>query len=243
MGWLTSGSCRQMAVIGASGGIGAAFVEHLAGAGHEVWSLSRRRPEWLGTSMNWQAIDLEDEDTIAKAAASISGELDLVIVAAGILSDGDGLKPEKTWRHLDAAAMARVYAINTIGPALCAKHFLPKLPRQRPSVFAALSARVGSIEDNGLGGWHSYRASKAALNMLLKTCSIELRIRCPKAACIGLHPGTVDTGLSKPFQDNVKPNKLFGSDYAVSRMVEVIDRTGSEHTGQIFDYSGDRIPY
>jgi NAD(P)-dependent dehydrogenase (short-subunit alcohol dehydrogenase family) len=131
-----------------------------------------------------------------------------VIVASGVLTLSDGSGPERTLRRLDAGAMAEVLQINLIGPAMIAKHILPLLPRDKRSVFAALSARVGSITDNGLGGWHSYRASKAGLNMLLKNFAIEMARTHPKAVIAGLHPGTVDTELSRPFQSGLAEGQL-----------------------------------
>ena len=133
-----------------------------------------------------------------------------MLIASGVLHDAAaGIAPEKSWRALDAAAMARVFAVNTIGPSLIAKHFLPLLARDRRVIFAALSARVGSISDNRAGGWHAYRASKAALNMMIKGLAIELARRNPAALCVGLHPGTVDSPLSAPFQRNVPAAELF----------------------------------
>jgi NAD(P)-dependent dehydrogenase (short-subunit alcohol dehydrogenase family) len=197
------------------------------------------------SKVRYQRLDLEDEATIARAAASVRAEvdaLDLVFVASGILHDDHGLRPEKTWRALDGAALERAYRINAVGPALVAKHFLPLLARDRKSVFAALSARVGSISDNRLGGWHAYRASKAALNMLLRTFAIELARRNPRAVCVGLHPGTVNTALSAPFQANVPEAKLFTPDFAAARLVEVIERLEPEDSGSVFGWDNIRIP-
>jgi NAD(P)-dependent dehydrogenase (short-subunit alcohol dehydrogenase family) len=169
----------NVAVIGASGGIGRALTTGLAGSSSDARIMATSRsgvvPECV--KVQPQRVDLEDEATIARAAVAASAvgrPVDLVIVASGILHDGDRLRPEKTWRALDGAALEQVYRVNAVGPALVAKHFLPLLARDRKSVFAVLSARVGSISDNQLGGWHSYRASKAALNMLLQTFAIEL---------------------------------------------------------------------
>ena len=197
-------------VIGASGGLGAALVEELANDSRfeRVLALSRTAVGDHDPRIARSRIDVTDEASIAAAAQNARelGEVRLVIVASGSLH-GDGVRPEKHWGELDGATLARVFAVNSIGPALVAKHFLP-LPRQGRSVFAAVSARVGSIEDNRLGGWYAYRASKAALNMLLRNFAIELARRAPEAVCIGLHPGTVDTRLSQPFQGNVAPGKL-----------------------------------
>ena len=155
-------------------------------------------------------LDLALEDTIAAAAARVAGTgpVALVIVATGLLHDG-GHQPEKTFKRLDPAFLAKTFQINAIGPALVAKHFLPLLPRRGRAVFAALSARVGSISDNELGGWYGYRASKAALNMLIRTAAIELARTHKEAICVGLHPGTVATGLSGPFQAGVPAQRLF----------------------------------
>ena len=202
----------KAAIIGSSGGIGAALCHYLQDhpAVESVVACSRRHDEQSNQKVVNVRLDLEDEGTVAEAAkviASTYPDLDLVIIATGILHHIDGLRPEKTWRTLDARNLERVFRINTIGPALIAKHFLPLLARNRKSVFAALSARVGSISDNQIGGWHAYRASKAALNMLIKNFAIELKRQNPQAIAVSLHPGTTDTALSKPFQANVAEGK------------------------------------
>jgi NAD(P)-dependent dehydrogenase (short-subunit alcohol dehydrogenase family) len=154
-----------------------------------------------------------------------------------------GPSPEKALRALDGAAMAELFAVNTIGPALIAKHFAPLLPRDRHGVFAALSARVGSIADNRLGGWHSYRASKAALNMLIVNLAIELRRTHPQAIVAALHPGTVDTGLSAPFQRGVAPEKLFDADRSAGYLLDVLNKLTVGDSGGLFAWDGARIPY
>ncbi len=138
--------------------------------------------------------------------------------------------------------MIRAFEINTIGPALIAKHVLPWLPRDRRAVFAALSARVGSIGDNRLGGWYSYRASKAALNQIIRTLSIELAAKHPLAICVGLHPGTVDTALSKPFQTGVPESKLTGPAIAAAHLLYVISRLTPQDSGKVFDWRGEAVP-
>ncbi len=184
-------------------------------------------------------IDIEDEASI-EAAFRDEGPFDLVFVATGVLH-GDGFQPEKTWRQIDAEAFARVFAINATGPALVAKHALPKLRDDAKSVFAALSARVGSISDNGFGGWHAYRASKAALIMLIKNFAIELARKNERAIAVGLHPGTVDTALSEPFQRNVAEGKLFTPDYSAERLLAVIDGLKAESSGRCFAWDGEEI--
>lgn len=226
---------HRAAVIGASGGIGAAIADRLEADGAEVIR--------LGRSGGDVKIDLEDESSIAEAAAKSgeSGPLDLVFVATGFLHE-EGSGPEKDWRHLDAENLARNFAINVTGPALVAKHFLPLLHDDRRGGFAALSARVGSISDNRLGGWYAYRASKAALNMMIRSLSIELARKKPEAFCVGLHPGTVDTRLSQPFQRNVPEGKLFTPDHSAARLLEVLGGLGPTDSGKCFAYDGEEIP-
>lgn len=235
-------------VIGASGGIGQAFVEQLDRCSNvqHILACSRSPAPTVCLKAQICPVDLEDEMTIEAAAEQASktlGELDLILVATGLLHDGDELGPEKTWRHLNPAALDRIFRINTIGPGLIAKHFLPHLARGRKTVFAALSARVGSITDNHLGGWYGYRASKAALNMLIRTLSIELARRCPKATCVGLHPGTVATDLSSPFRANLPAKQLFTPDQAVRHLLHVIDGLKPTDSGKLIAWDGQIIPY
>lgn len=213
-------------VIGASGGIGGALADGLEGAAGAVHRLSRA-----------DGFDLTDEASIAAAAARI-GPADLVISAAGLLHD-EGMAPEKSWSAFDPDAAARSFAVNATGPALAAKHFLPLMPKGRKAVFAALSARVGSIEDNRLGGWMSYRAAKAALNQMIRTLSIELARKRPEGLIVGLHPGTVDTSLSKPFQGK---RELFTPAVSAAHLLKVIDGLGPADSGGVFAWDGARIP-
>jgi NAD(P)-dependent dehydrogenase (short-subunit alcohol dehydrogenase family) len=191
------------------------------------------------------SINFDDEASIRLAAeeAASGGDIDIVVVATGILHRGSTLQPEKSLRDIDPAAMLDVFRTNTIGPALVAKHFLPRFRRNSKTVFAALSARVGSIGDNRLGGWMSYRASKSALNMIVKTLSIEHARRFPGAVVAGLHPGTVDTRLSAPFQRRVPDGKLFSPQQSVAYMLSVIDRLTPSDTGGFFAWDGTSIEY
>lgn len=237
-------NCRKAAIFGASGGIGAALADQLADSGVEVLAGSRsgRVPDRPGVTPF--AFDLEDEASVAAAVAGWSDDPpDLVIVATGVLTLDDGTGPERSYKHLDGAAMERVFRRNTIGPALIAKHVLPLFPRDARSVFAALSARVGSIGDNRIGGWHSYRASKAALNMLVRNFAIELGRTHKQAIAVSLHPGTVDTGLSQPFQANVPEGQLQSPEQAASHLLEVIAGLSPADSGQQFDWKGERIAF
>lgn len=238
-------------VCGASGGIGAALVRALAADPRvaHVYAAARR-PESLALGAPAARVTVlpcavTDEASIAAliAAATTAGPLHLVIVATGVLHDGEALQPEKSWRALDAAALAQAFAVNATGPALVAKHALGALARDGKSAFAALSARVGSIEDNRLGGWYAYRASKAALHMLIRTFAIELRQRHPRALCVALHPGTVDTALSKPFQGAVDPTKLFTPERSAEALLGVLDRLTPADSGRAWAWDGTPIPF
>lgn len=232
----------RSAVFGASGGIGRALVERLAAGPGTVYTLTRT-PERAPAGSIAVPVDILSEESVEAAARRCGeeGPLDLVIVATGMLHRDGAVAPEKSMRQLDAAVMAEVFAVNTIAPAIVAKHFLPLLSRDGKSVFAALSARVGSIADNRLGGWASYRASKAALNMLLKTLSIEQARTHPRSVVIGLHPGTVDTALSKPFQGNVPEGKLFSTERAAQHLLDVIKQIEPGDSGDVFAWDGRRI--
>jgi len=231
-------------IVGASGGIGGAFVRHLAGDPRcgEIHALSRSGNAPEGAKIRSAHMDFEDPASIPAALTPIAadGPVHLVIVASGILH-GEDFGPEKTWRHLDAASMAKLFAVNTTGPALVASALLDALPHEGKSVFAALSARVGSVSDNRLGGWHAYRASKAALNQIIRTCSIELARKRRDALIVGLHPGTVETGLSEPFRGNVPDGKLFTPDYSAGCLLKVIDTLTPKASGRCFDWQGEEV--
>jgi NAD(P)-dependent dehydrogenase (short-subunit alcohol dehydrogenase family) len=188
--------------------------------------------------------DMADEGSIASAARGMAESApDLIVVATGVLAFAGGGAPEKSLGAIDAGRMAAMFALNTIGPALIAKHMLPLLPRERRAVFAALSARVGSISDNRLGGWHSYRASKAALNMLVRDFAIELRRTHPQAVAVSVHPGTVDTPLSRPFQRNLAPGQLTSKAQAAAHVLAVLDGLTPTDSGGFFAWDGQRIPF
>ena len=226
-------------VIGASGGIGGAFEAALIEEGGfaTMHGFARSRG-------GVQHLDLLDEASIAAAAAHVANgpAPSLIVIATGLLLEG-ARGPEKTLRDLDPEWLAKVYAVNAIGPALVAKHFLPLMPKTGRTVFAALSARVGSIGDNRLGGWHGYRASKAALNMLIRNLAIEERRRNDRSIVVALHPGTVDTALSQPFQGNVPARQLFTPERAALQLLDVIEGLKVPDSGKLFDFEGNEVPF
>jgi NAD(P)-dependent dehydrogenase (short-subunit alcohol dehydrogenase family) len=231
---------RTAVVIGSSGGLGNALARGLVARGEfeRVIGFSRRLTPIEGAEVG--LIDLADAASI-KSAAELAGSADLVIVATGLLH-GPGLRPERSYRELDAEAMLDLYRINTIGPALVAQAFLPLLPKDRAATFAVLSARVGSISDNRLGGWHSYRASKAALNMLVRNFAIELARTHPRAICVSLHPGTVDTKLSRPFQRGVKPEALQSAEEAAAHLLSLLEALQPYQSGSCVAWDGQVVP-
>lgn len=244
----TFGKKLNVLVFGATGGIGQALTRNFAANQNidSIFAISRTPNESDRPNITPLQANIDNENDIirvAKTVQSIVSELHLVLVATGILHVGDDIKPEKTWRALNSDTMEAVFRVNAIGPSLVAKHFLPLLSQDRKSVFAALSARVGSIEDNRLGGWYAYRASKAALNMLIKTLSIELARHNPTALCVGLHPGTVDTQLSKPFQGSVSNKGLFSTELSSNHLLHVLNDLQPENSGQVFAWNGKPIPF
>ena len=186
-------------------------------------------------------IDITDEDSIWEAVSFIDGELDIVLIATGLLHGDDGLMPEKSLRDVSLERFEEVFRVNTIGPALAMKHFALLLPKDRRAVMAAISARVGSIGDNRLGGWYAYRASKAALNMVIKNAAIEIGRRYKQAVIIGLHPGTVETELSAPFRGNVSGDKLFTAEFAAEKLVGVMGDVSPSDSGKVFAWDGAEI--
>lgn len=218
-------------IIGATGGIGAALAAALESQGASVTRLGRRTTP---------ALDLLDEASIAAAAAATGPGLHLVIDATGFLHDAR-FSPEKSLRQIDPAHMAHSFAINATGPALLMKHFLPLLARDERAVFATLSARVGSIADNKIGGWTSYRAAKAALNQIMRNASIELARTHRGAICVSLHPGTVATPLSGPFAK--AGLEIQAPAQSAERLLAVITALTPADTGGFFDHKGEPIPF
>ena len=235
-------------VAGATGGVGRAIAEKLVSdpAYGRVVALSRRRPNGWPTDdrRDWFAVDILEETTLMAAADRLSriGPLTRIVVATGALHR-PGLAPEKSMRAVTLESLTALFALNAAGPALVAKHLLPLTPKAQPSLFAALSARVGSIGDNHLGGWYGYRASKAALNMLIRTLAIEHCRTRPLGVCVALHPGTDDTALSAPFQSGVPHGKLFTPAQSATALLAVMDRLGPDSNGSFFAWDGSLIPW
>jgi NAD(P)-dependent dehydrogenase (short-subunit alcohol dehydrogenase family) len=216
-------------VVGASGGIGSALASALVARGAAVTGLSR----------SGDGLDVTDEASVARVMGALDGAFDLVIVATGALEIGPH-RPEKTLRALDPAALALQFALNATGPALVLKHALRLMPRDRRAVFAALSARVGSIGDNGLGGWYSYRAAKAALNQLIHTAAIEVARSHPQAVVACLHPGTVETKFTEKYVGN---HPTVPPATAAANLLSVLDALTPAQSGGFFDWQGKAVPW
>lgn len=216
-------------VIGASGGIGAALLARLRATGDEVTGLSR----------SGDGLDLTDEASIARILAAQTGPYARIFITTGAL-ELNGVPPEKTLRALDPAALAAQFALNATGPALALKHALPLIPRDRPARIGILSARVGSIGDNGLGGWYAYRAAKAALNQLVHTAAIEIARSHRQAVIACLHPGTVATPLTARYAGS---HPTVSPDTAAANLISVLDGLTPAETGGFFDWQGKRIPW
>ena len=237
---------KNIIIIGSSGAIGSSFLNHYAkeDKNNVIYALSRGETASPSSNIHNVSIDIESDSSISNASSicSEAGPFDIIIVTTGMLSD-ENISPEKSLRHLNKESLSKIFSVNTLGPALIAKYFIPLLKKDAPSFLGFLSARVGSISDNRIGGWYSYRASKAALNMIIKSLSIEVSRNNPQSIIAGLHPGTVDSKLSKPFQGNVSEGKLFTPDYSVSKMAEVISNLKPENSGSCFAWDGEEIEF
>ena len=240
-------------VQGASRGIGLALVHALLSNPRISRVIaSCRNPDSAQTlkafeteKLSIHRLDVTQPESIEALAAELhqqSVSIDLLVNAAGLLH-GDDLMPEKKLEDLDMHALKQVFAINTFGPALMFKAFRRLMARDGKAMMCAISARVGSISDNRLGGWYAYRSSKAALNQMIKTASIELKRRNPNLIVAALHPGTTDTGLSKPFQKRVPADKLFSVEQTSEYLLSVMDGLGPEHSGGFFAWDGSRIEW
>ncbi len=243
-------------VVGASQGIGLGFVKSLLQQENiaKIYATYRQKETAdrlfeleaeFGDRLECLQVDVTVESNIAAAAARIkksSKRLHLAIYCVGVLHEGD-LTPEKSLRQINSENLIYSFQVNSIGAVLLAKHLMPLFEKGETSVFANISAKVGSISDNRLGGWYGYRASKAALNMFLKTTAIEYSRRCPQTIVLALHPGTTNTRLSQPFQKNVPPGKLFAVEHTVNLLSKVIQQADIKDSGKFFAWDGSELPW
>ena len=220
---------KNALLVGASGGIGSALSSELDGRGWNVTGLSRSQT----------GLDVTDEASVRAALSDLTGPFQLVFIATGALVV-DGNEPEKAVREITPEALLGQFRVNALGPMMVLKHALPLVPRDEPATIAALSARVGSIGDNGIGGWHSYRTSKAALNQLFHGAAIELRRTHKKATVMTLHPGTVATDFTAKYAGR---HKTVSPDEAARNLINVVEAKGPADTGGFFDYSGTEVPW
>ncbi len=236
-------------IIGAGQGIGLEFVrQFLATDRTDLVYATYRRPDCELLKIDdprlcCLLVDVTVDEQIANAVQILQNtNLRYVVNCVGVLHDGE-MQPEKSLRQVGSDQMLRYFQVNSISALLWAKHLQPVLKQSDQSVFASISAKVGSIGDNQLGGWYGYRASKAALNMLMRNVSIEYRRTCPQAIVVVLHPGTTDTNLSQPFQRNVPAEKLFTVDRTVSQLLMVIDQLSIADSGEFFNWDGQKLPW
>jgi len=238
---------------GGGRGIGLAMARRALATDAEKLIITARQPKdapghadlAADSRVTFLSLDVTDDASIKAASADIKAmvpRLDRVVFTSGMLQQGD-IRPEKRIADIDADTLVYLYRVNALGPVLLARELWPLLKGDHHLTYAAISARVGSISDNRLGGWYAYRASKAALNQLMRTLSIELARANPNACVATLHPGTVDTDLSKPFQGNVPKDKLFTANDSAGRLWQVLDRLTPADTGTLFAYDGSVIPY
>lgn len=249
-------SPTHVLIVGATQGIGLGFVKELLKnksiariyatyrnitTAKELFDLQST----YSSRLHCLAMDITDESQMMAAIKQIqtdTNKLHLVINCVGILHRGE-IKPEKSLKQINPDHLLTYFQVNSIGSVLLAKHLLPLLCHSDRSLFAAISAKIGSIEDNYLGGWYGYRASKSALNMLMRTVAIEYRRKTPHTIVVTLHPGTTDTRLSQPFQKNVPPEKLFSVERTVSQLLGVMNGLTTDDSGGFFAWDGSRLPY
>lgn len=243
-------------VIGGNRGIGLALVEAQLGRSDIAKVIATHRPtadltrlfqlkNLFGNQLQLQSLDITSEDSLQAFSQFLGLQptgIDLAIHAAGLLHD-DNIKPEKSLSQCNPDHLMRMFEVNSIGPLMVAGALLPTQGRDHRFTFAALSAMVGSIGDNRLGGWYGYRASKTALNQFIKTMANEYRIKHPRAAIVAIHPGTTDTNLSRPYQKNVRPGKLYSPDHTARRLLGVLEGIDETRSGEFFNWDGSTIPW
>jgi NAD(P)-dependent dehydrogenase (short-subunit alcohol dehydrogenase family) len=244
---------RTALVVGANGGIGLAITRRLLRehAVQRVYASYRRAESSAGLleidddrlhTFRADVTDPADLEGLADGIRANDDQPDLVINAAGILHEC-GLQPEKSLNQCWHDSLMRLFLINSVGPLMLAKAVIPLMARRRPGHFAVLSAMVGSIADNRLGGWYGYRASKAALNQFMRTLAIECRRSHPQLCITAIHPGTTDTSLSRPFQANVRPGKLYTASQSAARILKEVSAAQAEHSGHFINWDGKPLPW
>lgn len=252
----TSSQTSKVAlIVGAGQGIGLEFVRQLLQTDRydRVYATYRNPQSALlaiaDPRLSSLPLDVTDETQIAAVIQKIQSSLSVppavlttVIYCVGILHEG-AIQPEKSLRQLNGDQLLRYFQVNSIGAALVAKHVQPLLKHGDRAVLAAISAKIGSIGDNALGGWYGYRASKSALNMFLRSAAIEYKRTCPRTIVALLHPGTTDTELSRPFQRGVPPEKLFPVDRTVQQLLSVLDGLEEKDSGEFFSWDGSLLPW
>lgn len=252
MSWCGIEDGANAVIVGARGGIGEAFVDAMARSGSFTriialttdpgWAAAAATHECV-TRMQADLLDVASLESVAALLGDAEEPTRFVMNCSGILHRG-ALRPERTWRELELEQMRKVFDLNTLGVALLIKHMIPVMPRKGRSIFASLSARVGSIGDNRLGGWYSYRASKAAQNQIIKTAAIEAARRYPDLVLTALHPGTVDSELSSPFTKRLPAtHKVFTPTYSCERLQSVLSNLEPSHSGGHFAWDGAAIPW
>jgi len=247
---------RHGLVIGASGGIGLGFVQQLLNdptiskiygvyrnpkSAQKLLSLQQINPDKL-TLLQGDITQEKDIINLVNQIKDHTEKIHLMINCVGILHE-ENIEPEKSLKHIETDKLLRYFQVNAIPSVLLAKHLLPLFKHQEPSIFASISAKVGSIEDNYLGGWYGYRASKSALNMLLKNIAIEYNRVSKNTIVVALHPGTTDTKLSQPFQNNVPPEKLFSVERCTTQLLSVINSLTKKDHGKFFSWDGTVLPW
>ena len=242
---------RTALIVGASQGIGLEFVHQLLQTNsiERIYATYRTRNSALleiaDPRLHCLPMDITEESQIAALVQEIqikTAALHYVINCVGVLHEG-AMQPEKSLRQLNAEQLLHYFQVNSIGAVLLAKHVQPLLKHSDRAILATISAKIGSIGDNYLGGWYGYRASKAALNMFMRTTAIEYKRTCPRAIIVTLHPGTTDTRLSRPFQRNVPPEKLFPVERTVQQLLTVLDQLQDSDSGEFFSWDGSRLPW
>jgi len=241
-------SGNHAVIIGSSGGIGEAITKKLSDLQcyKKIYTFNRRNIRTHIENTENFFLDLKEEQSIIEASNLLSSrkdKIDLLIICTGILHEKELIKPEKSWNQINYNSLNNVMLVNTIGPALIAKYFIPHFAKNKKGLFSAISAKIGSIEDNRLGGWYSYRASKAALNMIIKNLSIEASYKMPNLIFSAIHPGTVDTNLSKPFQSSTNQNKIFTPSESADYILNVLTGLSTADSGKLLSWDGSTIPY